>query len=168
MRFIRRTLACAWTGLLAACGAPGPQGGTPAVVGTPGGQPATVAGAGIPVASTSARTRDWTEYRLRAAQRIHAASTAAGETFAGPLPDPLQSIPVLQVHLNRDGSVRDISVLRTPKQSPQTLQMAMRAIHRAAPFGPVGHLPRPWHFNETFLYNEDLKFQLRTLVEATP
>lgn len=164
MRFIK-TLSCAWAGLLAACGSPGPA-STTATVASPGAQPATVAGTGIPISSSSARAREWSDYKLRAAQRIHAANP--GETFSGPLPDPLQSIPVLQVHLNRDGSVRDIAVLRTPKQSPQTLEMAMRAIRRAAPFGPVGHLPRPWQFNETFLYNEDLKFQLRSLVEATP
>jgi hypothetical protein len=103
---------------------------------------------------------------LRAARRIH--ETSAGETFAGPLPDPLQSIPVLQVQLHRDGSIRDILVLRVPGQSPQTVDMAIRAIRRAAPFEPVAHLPRPWQFSETFLYDASLRFQLRTLVEAAP
>jgi hypothetical protein len=73
---------------------------------------------------------------------------------------------VLQVQLNRDGSVRNIVTLRTPKFSPQTLQMAIRAIQRAAPFEPVGHLPQPWQYSETFLYNDDLKFQLRSLAET--
>lgn len=113
-----------------------------------------------------APSRNWTEYRLRAAQRIHAAATAAGETFGGTLPDPLESIPVLQVHLNRDGSVAKIDVLRVPRQSPQTVQMAMRAVQRAAPFESPAHLPHPWMFPETFLYNESLRFQLRTLAEA--
>ena len=165
MRFIK-TLACLWAALLAACESPGPS-STPATVAAPGVQSARVAGATIPPPpAPSARARDWSEYKLRAARRIHLANPA--ETFAGPLPDPLQSIPVLEVNLNRDGSVRDIKVLRTPRQSPQTIDMAMRAVRRAEPFEPVGHLPRPWQFNETFLYNEDLKFQLRTLVEATP
>lgn len=161
MRFIEKALCGACAALLAACASPDLDAPQRATVAGTGAQPATVAGA-----RPTGRARDWTEYKLRAARRIHEAS--AGETFAGPLPDPLQSIPVLQVHLNRDGSVRDISVLRTPRQSPQTLEMAMRAIRRAAPFEPVGHLPRPWQFNETFLYNDDLKFQLRTLVEAAP
>jgi len=157
VRFIKTTLAGAGALLLAACGT---------LDTGPGGTPATVAGTGSVLGPSGGRARDWSEYKVRAAQRIHAA--AAGETFAGPLPDPLRSIPVLQVNLNRDGTVRDITVLRTPRQSPETLQMAMRAIRRAAPFEPVGHLPRPWQFNETFLYNDDLKFQLRTLVEAAP
>lgn len=146
MRFIE-LLALAAAGLLAGCSAPVdlPAGGA---------TPATVAGA----------AHSWQDYKMRVAQRIYA--TSAGETFTGPLPDPLQSIPVLQVSLNRDGSVHRIDVLRVPRQSPQTVEMAIRAIRRAAPFEPVGHLPRPWQFSETFLYNDDLKFQLRTLVEA--
>jgi len=165
-----RWFASAWAALLAACGtqqAPGPEAGgasaQPArVAGTSSPQAATVAGTAA--ARSSAPARSWEEYKLRAARRI--LETSPGETFSGPLPDPLQSIPVLLVHLNRDGSVRRIEVLRTPRQSPETLEMAMRAIRRAAPFEPVGHLPRPWQFSETFLYNEDFKFQLRTLVEA--
>lgn len=142
------------TGLLAGCGSLV----VPGLAGLAGVEAASLGNTPAGAAST------WTEYKLRAARRIHAANP--GETFSGPLPDPLQSIPVLEVRLNRDGSVQNIVVLRTPRQSPETVQMAMRAIRRAAPFEPVGHLPRPWQFSETFLYNESLKFQLRTLAEA--
>lgn len=168
MRFTStsRCLGLALAASLPACSSvdlgPSPSGGAPV-------ERATVAASTSPAASVAARAptgpaRSWDEYRLRAAQRVMA--TSPGESFVGPLPDPLQSIPVLQVKLHRDGSIEEIVVLRTPRQSPQTVQMAMRAIRRAAPFEPVSHLPRPWQFNETFLYNEDLKFQLRTLVEA--
>ncbi len=158
-------LAPACAVLLAACEAPGPNIG-PSVGNAPA-EPATVAATRPvlpPPPAGVSPALNWEEYKLRAARRIQEANP--GETFGGTLPDPLQSIPVLQVHLNRDGSVQRIEVLRVPRQSPQTLEMAMRAVRRAAPFGPVGHLPRPWQFNETFLYNDDLKFQLRTLAEA--
>ena len=56
--------------------------------------------------------------------------------------------------------------MRTPKNVPETVNMAREAVLRAAPFGPVGHLPQPWQFSETFLYNDDFKFQLRTLAET--
>ncbi|HEY1102591.1 MAG TPA: hypothetical protein VGE70_04120 [Burkholderiaceae bacterium] len=108
--------------------------------------------------------RSWEDYRLRAARRI--VQNNDGATFSGSLPDRLRSIPVLQVQLRRDGSVRSIVVLRTPKSSPETVKMAMAAIRRAEPFEPVGNLPQPWQFNETFLYNDRLKFQLRTLAES--
>jgi hypothetical protein len=160
VRFIK-TLAGACAGLLAACAGPqvAPESNRDTVPFARVAGPA--AGQLLPGNSPA---RSWAEYRMRAAHRIHASSGV--ETFSGALPDPLQSIPVLQVHLNADGSVRNIVVLRTPKFVPETVEMASRAIRRAAPFGPVGHLPQPWQFNETFLYNEELKFQLRTLVEA--
>lgn len=124
--------------------------------------PAPESAAAAPAAEPPARS--WDEYKMRAARRI--AQANAADTFDGPVPQRLASIPVLQVHLNRDGSVRDVQVLRTPKFSPQTVQMAQRAVRRVGNFGPVGHLPQPWQFSETFLYNDDLKFQLRTLAEA--
>ncbi len=158
-------LTAAWAGLLAACGvppSPPPPGG--AVPPPPASVAGTAPAPAVRPAPGAGPARNWTEYRLRAARRIAAASAA--ETFGGPLPDPLQSIPVLQVHLDRDGQVARIEVLRTPRQSPQTVQMAMQAIRRAAPFEPPVHLPRPWTFAETFLYNDALKFQLRTLVES--
>ncbi len=111
-----------------------------------------------------APARTWDEYKVRAAQRIM--QTSGGETFTGPIPERLQSIPVVQVQLNRDGSVRNVTVMRVPKFSPQTLQMAMNAVRRAGPFEPVGHLPQPWQYAETFLYNDDLKFQIRSLAEV--
>ncbi|MBX3654684.1 MAG: hypothetical protein KIS62_11515 [Ramlibacter sp.] len=144
-----------------------PDAPVPAVQPAP---PPPVAGAAVPgaVAATPAAplppARSWDEYKLRVARRI--VQTSGDETFSGPVPDRLQSIPVLQIQLNRDGSVRNIEVLRVPKFSPQTLQMAMKAIRRAGPFEPVGHLPRPWQYSETFLYNDDLKFQIRSLAEV--
>ena len=106
----------------------------------------------------------WQQYRLRAAHIITQANPA--HSFTGPLPDPLHGIPVLQIMLNADGSVRLIDTLRVSKVAPETTQLAISAIRRAGSFGPVGHLPQPWQFNETFLYNEALKFQLRSLVEG--
>jgi hypothetical protein len=41
--------------------------------------------------------------------------------------------------------------------------MAKEALHRAAPFGSVSHLPRPWRFNETFLFNDQRQFKPLTL-----
>ncbi len=103
----------------------------------------------------------WVEYRRRAALRIMAANPSA--TFAGKRQEPMASIPVFTIQVNRDGSVRNIDLLRRPKFHTETVEMAKRAIMRAAPFGPVGNLPSPMQFNEVFLYNDDLKFQLDTL-----
>jgi outer membrane biosynthesis protein TonB len=75
----------------------------------------------------------------------------------------LLAIPVLEVELNADGSVRRIDVLRHPKQALDTTQLAIDAVRRAAPFGSVARLPRPWKFTETFLFDDARRFKPRTL-----
>ena len=84
-------------------------------------------------------------------------------TYTGDVPDQLLAIPVLEIELNGDGSVRKIEVLRQPRQAKDTMQLATDAVHRAAPFGDVSRLPKPWRFTETFLFNDDRKFKPRTL-----
>jgi len=37
--------------------------------------------------------------------------------------------------------------------------LAKEAVRRAAPFGEVGRLPKPWKFRETFLYSDDRRFK---------
>ena len=105
--------------------------------------------------------RNWTEVRRQAALRLVAANPTI--TYMGKVPDQLLAIPVLEVELNRDGSVRRIVTLREPRQAKDTLRIATDAIHRAAPFGDVSHLPRPWKFVETFLFDDDRKFKPRML-----
>jgi hypothetical protein len=53
--------------------------------------------------------------------------------------------------------------LRPPRFAKETLQVAIDAARRAAPFGDVSKLPKPWKFVETFLFNDDRKFKPRTL-----
>ncbi|HEX6361543.1 MAG TPA: hypothetical protein VFZ93_01195 [Albitalea sp.] len=118
--------------------------------------------AGAPVALPApGPVRNWSDVRLQAARRLVAANP--GATYLGPPPDILLAIPVLEIELNGDGSVRRIDVLRRPGQAPETLQMAIDAVRRSAPFGDVSRLPRPWKFSETFLFNDERKFKPRTL-----
>ena len=84
-------------------------------------------------------------------------------TFLGVVPDALLAIPVLEIELNGDGSIRKIEVMRLPRQAKDTTQLAMDAVRRAAPFGDVSRLPKPWRFTETFLFNDDRTFKPRTL-----
>ncbi len=105
--------------------------------------------------------RNWRDYQLRAAHRLLAANPTL--TYTGRPPEVLLAIPVLEIELDADGGVRRIVVLRRPGQAPETVQMAMDAVRRSAPFGDVRHLPRPWKFNEVFLFNDDRRFKPRTL-----
>ena len=96
--------------------------------------------------------RNWAEVRQQAAERLVAANPDI--TYTGKVPDQLLAIPVLEVELNADGSVRRIEVLRQPRQAKDTMQIAVDAVRRAAPFGDVSRLPKPWKFTETFLFDD--------------
>ncbi len=137
---------------------PGARLGTPAV---PLPAPGTQLPGGSPALPMGGRVRNWEEYRQQAARRMVAAHP--GGTYMGRVPEPLLAIPVLEVELQADGHVREIRVLRQPGQARDTVQLAMEAVRRAAPFGPVAHLPRPWRFTEAFLFDDARRFKPRSL-----
>ncbi|NUZ06296.1 hypothetical protein HQN59_11040 [Schlegelella sp. ID0723] len=170
VRATRPLAAClAAAALVAGCSLPG-LGGRGDVVSpqrepAPPPTPAAAAAAekppearGLPPPETM---RSWAELRRQAAERLVAANP--GRVYTGRAPDPLLAIPVLEIELNADGSVRRIDVLRTPRQAKETVQLAVDAVHRAAPFGNVSRLPRPWKFVETFLFDDERRFKPRTL-----
>jgi hypothetical protein len=105
--------------------------------------------------------RNIADVRKQAAQRLVAAHPDS--TYMTVPKQPLMGVPVLRVELNGDGSVRNIIVLRTPSQAPETVQLAKDAIYRAAPFGDVSRLPKPWEFVETFLFEHNGRFKPMTL-----
>ncbi len=127
-------------------------------------RPAVVPQAAPPAVSGLPAVRTWAEYRRRAAQMIMSANSSA--VASGKLQDPLYGIPVVQIQLNPDGTIRNLDFMRQSKVGPETNNLALQAVRRITSFGPVGNLPGPWQFNETFLYNDALKFQLRTIVEG--
>lgn len=105
--------------------------------------------------------RSWTELRAQAAQRMVAANPEG--SYTGAVVEPLLGVPVLEIELNGDGSVRQIVFLRHAQEARFTSKLAEDAVRRAAPFGDVSRLPKPWRFTETFLFNEERKFKPRTL-----
>jgi hypothetical protein len=105
--------------------------------------------------------RNWNELRLQAARRMVAANPTM--TYMSEPPEPLLAIPVMEVELNADGSISRITTMRNPSQALDTVKLATEAIQRAAPFGDVSRLPKPWRFTETFLFNDERKFKPRTL-----
>lgn len=145
--------------LLVACGSR-----PPAEVAQPApGAPPVAAKPGIALPAPTA-ARNWGEFKLQAARRMVAADPIG--SYTGEVPEPLLAIPVLEVELNADGSVRRVKVLRIPKTSAKdTVDMAIAAVHRAAPFGDVSRLPRPWVFTESFLYDDARRFKPRSLDE---
>lgn len=150
----------------AAPSVPAPQGlrtppAQPGPVPAPGRAPAPAGPQAGPALPPPVPVRNWEDYRLQAARRLVAAHP--GGSYMGRVPDVLLAIPVLEVELHADGRVREVRVLRQPGQARDTVQLAIAAIHRAAPFGPVGHLPRPWRFTEAFLFDDARRFKPRSL-----
>jgi len=109
----------------------------------------------------SLRARSWDDFKVLAGRRMVAANPDT--TYTDAVPEPLLAIPVLEIELNGDGSVRRVSVQRHPSQANDTVQLAIDAVNRAAPYGDVSHLPRPWKFSEVFLFRDDRRFKPRAL-----
>ncbi len=107
------------------------------------------------------KPRNWAQVREQAAHRLVAANPNI--SYTGKVPDVLLAIPVFSIQLNGDGSIRYIDVMRYPHQARDTVEIAKAALHRAEPFGDVSHLPKPWRFTETFLFNDQRKFKPLTL-----
>ena len=118
-----------------------------------------VPGSALLAAPVTPRNRK--ELQLQFAHRLVAAHPDTSYTARAP--DRLSAIPVLEVELHGDGSVRRIKVLRTPSTGDEATALAIAAVRRAAPFGNVSKLPRPWMVVETFLFDDQMRFKPRTL-----
>lgn len=145
----------------------------PGAVGSPQTGDASASGPSTTVAATATTksaaivlpapgpVRTWEQLRMQAARRIVAANPNG--SYTSPAPDVLLAIPVLEIELNADGSIRRVGVLRYPGQAKETTQLAIDAVRRAAPFGDVSKLSKPWKFSETFLFNDARQFKPRSL-----
>ncbi|MBV8125715.1 MAG: hypothetical protein JO370_16755 [Paucibacter sp.] len=103
------------------------------------------------------------EYKAQIAQQIMSANP--GMIFSGRLPEMLEAIVVLDIGIGRDGELESVHVHRAP--SDRSSDIALNAVKLAAPYPKPGHLLGWMHhslnFSETFLFNRDYRFQLRTL-----
>jgi hypothetical protein len=110
-------------------------------------------GSKAPMSSADSRPTDAASASADASSTTFAAAaTTARIPAAVTLPAP-----------GPDGSIKRIGVLRYPRQAKDTTQLAIDAVRRAAPFGDVSKLSRPWKFSETFLFNDDRQFKPRSL-----
>jgi protein TonB len=86
-------------------------------------------------------------------------------TFSGRLPEMLPAIVVLNITVDRDGKMTDVEVQRSRDEDAS--QVAVASMRRS------GTLPKPERllannsgsltFSETFLFNSQYQFQLRSL-----
>lgn len=84
--------------------------------------------------------------------------------FSGRLPDMLPAIVVLNVTVDRNGSLKDVAVQRS--RDPNAARVALDAMRRSGPLPkPVNLIARgdAMTFSETFLFDEKYRFQLRSV-----
>lgn len=100
------------------------------------------------------------EYKRDAAQHVYA--SYASRVYKGKLPPLLFGIAIVETHVEADGRVASVSVLRPPaarEVGPWIVDM----IRRAGPFPAAG---RPMRFQEIWLVDKSGRFQLDTLTEG--
>jgi hypothetical protein len=123
----------------------------------------TVPGPAAPAVPYARPARTSDEYKMQIASKLVAANPSI--TYMGAVPQPLLAIPILEIEVNADGSVRRIEVTRRPADADaqDTIQIAIDAVRRAAPFGDVRQVPKPWKFTEVFLFDDERRFKPRVL-----
>ena len=104
------------------------------------------------------------DYKLLVAQQILDANPDI--IFSGRLPPMLPAIVVVNIGVTRDGELSSVTVKRSRNAKASTVALA--AVKKVgAPFPKPLHLLGRGHktldFSETFLFNDQFKFQLRTL-----
>jgi protein TonB len=102
-------------------------------------------------------------YKADAAEQIMRANTA--HTFSGALPPMLPAIVVLRITVDHAGKLTHVSVLRS--RDNEASKVAMASVQRTAnlplPYNLARGPGRSLTYMETFLFNADYRFQLRTL-----
>ena len=106
-------------------------------------------------------------YKKSVAERI---AQASPDIFAEPLPEMFKSIVVLDITIDREGRLTQVSVRRS--NGFKALEnRAMESVKRAAPFRAPALTVRgrdgSVSFLETFLFRNDGRFRIRSLVEQS-
>jgi protein TonB len=94
---------------------------------------------------------------------------ASPQTFDEPVPEMLKSVVVLDVTIGHDGRLLRVAVRRS--NGYRALEnLAMDSVRRAAPFAAPSFTVRradgSVNFLETFLFRDDGRFRIRSLVAA--
>jgi protein TonB len=154
----RRFLAAGLCGaaVLAACSTPAPEQPRAALQAIPLSPPA-------PAPLIPPLTLDG--YKKEFARRV---ARASPDIFEEPLPEMFKSIVVLDVTVDREGKLTHLSVRRS--NGDKALEnRAMESVHRAAPFAAPAFAVRgrdgSVNFLETFLFRDDGRFRIRSLVD---
>jgi protein TonB len=103
-------------------------------------------------------------YKKEVAERI---ARVSPDVFFEPLPEMFKSIIVLDISIDREGRLTQVSVRRSNGYK-ELENRAMDSVRRAAPFVAPAFTVRgrdgTVNFLETFLFRDDGRYQIRSLV----
>ena len=95
----------------------------------------------------------------------HIVERNADRTFSGRLPPMLPAIVVVNITVDKEGQLTDVRVQRS--RDPDASRVALASMLRSGPLprprGLVAANTEAVSFLETFLFDRDYRFQLRTL-----
>ncbi|AEG94373.1 hypothetical protein [Ramlibacter tataouinensis] len=164
-RTLRRLLTIATMGaaaLLAACSsappAPAPAKSPEPAVAVPAPRPGPAATPKNASAAADARA-----YRQDAAKHLYGLNKS--RIYKGRMPPLLYAIGVLQVEVDGNGGVQNISWMRAPNHAPEVVAEIERTVRAAAPF-PVPARMGKVVYTDTWLWHKSGRFQLDTLTEG--
>ncbi|MEW6024622.1 MAG: hypothetical protein AB1807_21065 [Pseudomonadota bacterium] len=127
------------------------------------GSPSTPSPAGPLDAPVPPPSRTLDAYKAEVAQ--HVMRHNSGQTFSGRLPPMLPAIVVLNITVRDDGELEEVKVQRS--RDDDASQVALASMRRSGPLPKPVHLlagsSRKLTFSETFLFNDQYRFQLRSL-----
>jgi periplasmic protein TonB len=102
-------------------------------------------------------------YKAEVAQ--HVMRRNSEQTFSGRLPPMLPAIVVLNITVDEDGELEDVAVQRS--RDDDASKVAVASMRRSGPLPPPTSLlagsMRKLTFSETFLFDHQYRFQLRSL-----
>ena len=144
--------------ILAACSSTAPAPAAPAA------SPAVASARPAPAPTPFIPPLTLDGYKKSVAERI---ASVSPDIFVEPLPEMFKSIVVLDITIDREGRLAQVSVRRS--NGYQALERkAMDSVRRAAPFVAPAFTVRGRNgtvsFLETFLFRDDGRYQIRSLV----
>ena len=117
------------------------------------------------VAVVAPAPADPVAYRLAAARHIYEAYP--GCVLHGKLPRVISAAVLVNLAVDKDGSVRHIRFLRVPPEMPTASTTIRRMIDRISPFPTSSAVGTELiAFNEVWVFDEEGRFQLGALTEG--
>ncbi|HZY20019.1 MAG TPA: hypothetical protein VFE82_16225 [Ramlibacter sp.] len=152
--------------LLAACSSPPPQPPqeeAPVAVTPPPAVEAPPVAAAQPASRNVSGAANPRAYRQDAAKHLYGLNRE--RIYKGRMPPLLYAVGVLQVEVDRQGQVQNVSWMRAPKHAPEVMAEIERTVRQAAPYPAPAQMGKVV-YTDTWLWHKSGRFQLDTLTEG--